>query len=274
VTRRLPFAFALAFAFSFPFTSAFASPLKVAITPLKETPDAAALERALVDAMKDLSGVQLVNAGPNGRLSPKAAGADRVLNVEAARLVDGRVLYLQGLDASGKLVASTNVPLAKDAGEVQPGDRPALRAALVRALEPSRYLGKLQLKVDVAGAELQVDGKRIDGAATQVVELPVGTHALRVTHPAYRDFLRFVDVEYDKTLALDVPMSAYPLAEGEMSERMRKAGKKRAVPWWRSWWALSLTGVVITGVVAGAVIGSRPPVTFDQNATYVPSQGP
>jgi hypothetical protein len=145
---------------------------------------------------------------------------------------------------------------------------------LVRALLPARYLGKLQLKVDVAGAEAQLDGKPLPGAATSAVEAPVGTHALRVTHPAYRDFLRFVDVEFDKTLALDVPMSAYPLAEGEMRERQRKAVAKPKVPWWRSWWALSITGVVITGAVVGAVYASRPSVSYDSTATYVPPQKP
>jgi hypothetical protein len=253
---------------------AWAAPLKVAIVPLKESADAPNLERALVDAMKDLPGVALHNRGDNGRPLPRTGGADRVLTVEAARLGDGRVLYLSVTDGAGKQLGSTTAALQRESGEVAPADRPALRAALARVLLPSRYVGRIQLKVDVAGAELQVDGKRIEGSLAQPVELPVGTHALRVTHPAYRDFLRFVDVEFDKTLALDVPMSAYPLAEGEMSERQRKAAKKPLVPWWRSWWALTVSGVVITGVVAGAVVLSRPTVTFDKSATYVPSQTP
>jgi hypothetical protein len=265
-------AFVLTFASAFASTAQ-AAPLKVVIAPLKETADAAPLERALVDAMKDLAGVQLVNGAPNGRLGPRAA-ADRVLTVEAARLGDGRVLYLQAVDAGGKPIGSTTVPLAKESGEVDPHDRAALRGALTRALLPSRYVGRLQLKIDVAGAELQVDGKRIEGPATQAVELPVGTHALRVTNPAYRDFLRFVDIEFDKTLALDVPMAAYPLAEGEMSERQRRQVKKARVPWWRSWWALTISGVVITGVVAGAVLLSRPTVTSDATTTYVPPATP
>jgi hypothetical protein len=59
-----------------------------------------------------------------------------------------------------------------------------------------------------------------------------------------------------------------------MIERQRKAAKKPRVPWWRSWWALTVSGVVITGAVAGAVWGTRPTVTFDKSATYVPSQTP
>jgi len=265
--------FAFAFAFAFASASASAAPLKVALTPLKDTADAASIERALVDALRELPGLQLANVA-NGHPSARTTGADRVLSVEAARIGDGRVLYLQVSDGAGKQLGATTVPIAGESGDVQPGDRAALRAGLTRALQPSRYVGRLQLHVDVAGAELQVDGKRIDVAAGRAVELPVGTHALRVTHPAYRDFLRFVDVEYDKTLALDVPMAAYPLAEGEMSERQRKAVKSARVPWWRSWWALTVSGVIITGVVAGAVVLSRPGVTADQTATYVPSRGP
>jgi hypothetical protein len=187
--------------------------------------------------------------------------------VEASRLGDGRVLYLQGLDGNGALVGSTTVPLQRESGEVVAADRPALRAAMVRVLAPARYQGRLKLHVDVPNAVVQIDGRPQTGGGE--LEVPVGTHALRVTHPAYRDFLRFVEVEYEKTLPIEVALSAYPLAEGEMTERLRKqAGKRPIVPWWRSWWALTITGVVLTGATAGIVIGARPGVSADHSTSY------
>jgi hypothetical protein len=267
--------------------AAWAAPTRVAIAPVRESPDAAPIERALADAIRDTHELTLVSGVPKraGTVEPAqrarelaaALSAQRVLFVEAARLGDGRVLYLQGLDASGRTIGSTTVPLQKESGEVVPADRPALRAAVVRALAPERFVGRLQLKVDVPNAEVQLDGSRAKELSAQgeaTLAVPVGTHALRVTHPAYHDFLRFVDIEFDKTLPLEVALSAYPLAEGEMTERMRRAQRRTKVPWWRSWWALSIAGAVITGVTAGAVWATRPGVTSDHASTYVPPQTP
>ena len=96
-----------------------------------------------------------------------------------------------------------------------------------------------------------------NGTAAQL-ELPVGTHAVRVTHPAYRDFLRFVEVVFDGTQVETVALAAFPLTEGEMAERRRTGPVKVVkVPWYRSWWALTVTGVVIAGTTAGIAYGVR-----------------
>jgi hypothetical protein len=142
----------------------------------------------------------------------------------------------------------------------------------MRVLDPARYRGRVQLKIDVAGAEAQIDGRRV--AAQAPIDLSVGTHALRVTHPAYRDFLRFLEVTYDHTLSVEVALSAYPLAEGEMSERLRRARPTRKLPWWRSWWALTLAGAALTGATVGIVWGARPGVSAERTAIYVPPRGP
>lgn len=242
-------------------TAAMAAPIRVAIEPLRDaahgSPEAAEVTRALAGEIRALPFLELVKTG-----------ASRLLAVDDARLGDGRVLYLQGVEAgSNKVVGSTTVALSGGSGKVAPGDLPAVRAALVRVLAPERYLGKLVVKVDVPGAEAQLDGKKI--AAGAPVEVPVGTHALRVTQPAYRDFLRFVDVGYDQTVALDVALSAYPLAEGEMTEKLRRqAAPKRKLPWYRTWWALTLSGVVLTGVTAGVVLLARPGIASDRTVQY------
>jgi hypothetical protein len=184
------------------------------------------------------------------------------------------VVYLQALDVgSGRSLGSTTVSLGSGSTRA-PDDRDALRAALVRILDPARYVGRVALKLDVQGAQLEVDGKSV---APGTIELPVGTHALRGTHPAYHDFLRFLDVEFDKTLNIDVNMAMYPLAEGEMTERARRGLPplpRKKVPWWRSWWALSLSGAIITGVTAGAVLLARPSITGDASVAYRPVPRP
>jgi hypothetical protein len=204
----------------------------------------------------------------------RESGAQRAVAVEATPLGDGLVVYVHGLDvASGRSLGSTTVSLGGGVART-PGDRDALRAALVRILDPARYVGRVALKLDVQGAQLEVDGKPVSFGT---IELPVGTHAIRGTHPAYHDFLRFVDVEFDKTLNIDVNMAMYPLAEGEMTERARRGLPplpRKQVPWWRSWWALSLSGVIITGVTVGAIYLSRPGVISDSTAPYQPVPRP
>ena len=258
---------------------ALAAPSKLAICPPHDAglgPAAARIDAALADAAQALPGFTIANL-TNGKLTGprrgdarletqpaaralafgKELGASRAVAVEATPLGDGLVVYLQALEVpSGRAVGSTTLSFAGGATRA-PGDRDVMRAALMRILDPGRYSGRLQIRVDVQGAVVQIDGHP---AQAGLVELPVGTHALRVTHPAYHDFLRFLDVEFDKTLPVDVNMALYPLAEGEMTERQRKglpvAHKK--LPWWRTWWALSLAGVAVTGVTVGVVWLARP----------------
>jgi hypothetical protein len=274
-----------------------APPVRLAILPPRDGALGAAgtrVESALVDAAQALPGYVVANlavgklAGPrkaDARLETqpsaralalaKEVGAQRAISVEATPLGEGLVVYLQALEvSSGHAIGSTTLSLS-GGGTRAPGDRDVMRAALTRVLDPSRNVGRLQIRLDVQGAEVQLDGHLSHAG---IVEFAVGTHALRVTHPAYHDFLRFLDVEFDKTLPVDVNMSAYPLAEGEMTERQRRGLApipKRRMPWWRTWWALSLAGVVITGVTVGAVWGARPGLPHaDSTTPYRPMPQP
>jgi hypothetical protein len=232
-----------------------APPLKVQLQLRESNPaESAPIEKAISEAIKELSSLQLVKSG----------GA-RVLQADMARLGGGRVLYLQSLEGA-KPLQSTTVTLTGESGELSAADKKALRAALIEVLVPAMHVGRIALKVDVPGAVASIDGIAQSGTS---FEAPVGTHALRVTHPAYRDFLRFVEVAYDETLSVDVALSMYPLTEGEMAEKLKKpttAPKK--LPWYRSWWALTLVGVAVTGVTTGIVWGVRPGVGSDRTVIY------
>jgi hypothetical protein len=272
--------------------AAAAQPMRIAVLPLHDlglgSQAVTELERALVEAIAAQPGFSVANLNANGRLTGpknftgdvaaraeelgKELNAARALVVDVARLGEGQVVYLQGIDPkTGQVVGSTTVSLS-DTRPLPPADRDALRGGVVRVVAPGDYVGRLLLKLDVKGAEAQLDGAPLLADLTRPVTVPVGTHALRVTHPAYHDFLRFIDVSFDQTVELPVPLAAYPLTEGEMAERRRRSGadvKPKAVPWYRSWWALTLSGVIITGVVAGAIVGTRPdPIGADHSLSY------
>jgi hypothetical protein len=273
-----------------------APPAKLVVCPPHDSSLGSAgarIDAALADAGAALPGFVTANlvggklAGPkkgDARMEQQPAaralalgkelGAARAVAVEATPLGDGIIVYLQALELpSGHAIGSTTVSLT--GGARAPGDRDVMRAALMRILDPMRYTGRAQVRVDVQGAVVQVDGHP---AQAGTIELPVGTHALRVTHPAYHDFLRFLDIDFDKTLTVDVNMAAYPLAEGEMTESQRRERgpiAHRVLPWWRTWWALTLAGVALTGVTVGVVFLARPWLDHgDSSTAYNPTPQP
>jgi hypothetical protein len=252
------FAWVLASTFASTFASAAPAALKISLQ-LRDAnvAESAPIEKALIEAIKELPSLQLVKSG-----------GTRVLQADIARLGGGRVMYLQALEG-GKPLASTTATLAGDSGDLGPVDKKQVRAAIVRVLEPGLHVGRVQLKIDVQGAVASVNGAPQAGTS---FELPVGTHALRVTHPAYRDFMRFVEVAYDQTLTVDIGLAKYPLTEGEMAEKLvhqpLKPPPKR--PWYRSWWALTLAGAAITGATVGIVYGARPGIGSDLTVIYAP----
>lgn len=276
-------------------TARAAGPIRVAVLPLRDSAAGAAtarLEAALAEALPLIPGVTAVNLAngkftaprkSEGRLESQPSaralalgrelGAQRAIAVEATPLGDGLVIYVQALEVpSGRSLGSTTFALTGGATRA-PGDRDAARAALTRVIDAARYVGRLDIKLDVQGAIVQVDGRL---AHAGIVELPVGTHALRVTHPAYHDFLRFLDVAFDQTLPVAVNMAAYPLAEGEMTESQRRSLpiNTRRLPWYRRWYSVVGAGIVLTGVTLGVVWLARPGVHDDSSATFKPVTTP
>jgi hypothetical protein len=271
--------------------------MRIAVLPLHDlgigAEAVAELEHTLVEAIAAQPGFSVANLSANGHLAgPKGlstaaeaaaraqqlgreVNANRALLVDVARLGDGQVVYLQAIDPKGGSSLGSTTASLSNAHPLPIADREALRGAVVRLVDPDRYVGRMLLKLDVKGAEAQLDGRPIDSDLAAPVTVPVGTHALRVTHPAYHDFLRFIDVGFDQTVNLAVPLAAYPLTEGEMAERKRRGGPvPKVVPWYRSWWALTVGGILITGITAGIVIGARPdPISGDRslNFRYVPT---
>jgi hypothetical protein len=176
----------------------------------------------------------------------KLVGADVVVTGEVGGLGDSRVIYLGATDvASGKELRSTTFTLgATDEGGGANG-------AAIRLLEPDRYRGVVHFSIDVSGATVFVNGSRTALSPKGELALPVGTQAVRVTHPEYHDFIKFIDVPYGRTIDVPVPMQQYPIVEHDV--KARPTSRDRIIyvqpPLWQRWY---VSGPVIT-VLAIAV---------------------
>jgi PEGA domain len=176
--------------------------------------------------------------------------AQVVVTSQSGGLGDARVLYLRAVDvASGKELGSTTWTTGE-------GDSAA--AAVARLLAPSTYSGRLGLSTSVKNATVYVNGKKLGTTATESYLLPVGTHALRVTHPELRDFVRFVDIRYGATTQVIVALQPLPVVQrdlalhGGSSAGADATSSSSSRPWYRRWWAIA-GGAVVLGVVAGTV---------------------
>lgn len=159
----------------------------------------------------------------------KLVGAQLVITGEVGGLGDSKVVYLKTTDVTaGRELRSTT--LAMGAGQ---DDSPA--GAIVRLLDPDRYRGTVKFGFDVQGATVQVNGTKVQLSAAKELALPVGTHAVTVTHPQYHNFVKFVDVDYGKTTPIDVTMKQYPIIEHDIQGKPIGTDTVRYIdpPWYR-----------------------------------------
>ena len=190
-------------------------------------------------------------AGCDGELAcvadlGRVVGAAVLITGQLGGLGEARVVYLSAVDtASGKELGSTTW----STGE---GDSAA--AAVVRLLAPAQYVGKLQLRLSVPSATVYVNGVKLPPSAGGAHVLPVGTHALRVTHPEARDFVRFVDLRFGETTEVEVTLTPLPVVQREVTERRKSPGSERSGQrrWFGSWWAVA-GGAALLAAVAGTV---------------------
>lgn len=173
--------------------------------------------------------------------------APLVVYGELGGLGDTQVVALKLIDASSRREARSTT--AEFGGRDM--DREA-RGAAYRLLAPGLFIGTLLLKVDIDGATIYLDGARIGKSPQPPIRGEVGTHALRVTHPEYRDFVRFVDLRFDDRTKLDVGMKAFPIIEDEMREHSRAGGlidngttRAGTMPWYKKWYTVAGAGVIV-----------------------------
>lgn len=184
-------------------------------------------------------------------------GATYTIYGEVGGLGSAQVVYLKLVDVGhARVVRSTTLELG---GEQNPVE--AAREAATRLLVPGRHVGRLRISVDVKGATIFVDGVQVGRSPARPLELPVGTHALRVTHPEFRDFVRFVDVKFDKEVRVDAPMQQFSIVASDMRRTGGAIGGggpadrgEEPVPWYKRWYTIAGAGAVVfvtSAIVAG-----------------------
>jgi hypothetical protein len=179
-------------------------------------------------------------------------GADLVVTGDVGSMSGAFMVYLRLISRDGSTVRAVN-------GVLDPGSRglrDTARGLAFRLLAPGQYTGAIKVEVDVPNAWIYLDGRRVARSPEGHLEgISVGTHALRVTQEAYRDFVRFVKVEFGKTARVRVKLSAFPVGTGEMrlvGDNPRPLTDSE-LPWYRRWWAVAGFGAVVLAATTTTV---------------------
>lgn len=168
----------------------------------------------------------------------KLVGANVVVTGEVGGLGDSRVVYLGATDVgAGKELRSTTLAV---------GAKDSAQSAAVRLLDPDRYRGTVHFTIDAPGATVYVNGTKAQLVNGEVA-LPVGTQAVRVTQPQYRDFVRFVDVTYGERTEVPVSMQNYGTIEHDIKGKPTNIDHITYVdpPMWRRWYVTGPAVVVL-----------------------------
>ncbi|HEX3759287.1 MAG TPA: PEGA domain-containing protein [Kofleriaceae bacterium] len=184
-------------------------------------------------------------------------GAEIVISGEVGGLGESRVVYLAAT-ANGKELRSTTLAVGGARGD---GGGPS--GAAMRLLDPDGYRGTLRFAIDAAGATVYVNGSKAQLSPRGELALPVGTHAVRVTHPEYHDFVRFIDVEFGKTTDVAVGLQQYPVLRHDVPGKPINRDRIEYIdpPVWRRWYVVGPAAVglaILTGVVVGYAVHDFP----------------
>ena len=196
-------------------------------------------------------------------------GASYAVHGEVGGLGKAQVVYLKLVDvAAAREVRSTVLEL----GGARAPEQEALAAA-TRLVTPSRYVGTVDLVVSVKGASIFIDGEMVSRSPARPLAMSVGEHALRVTHPEFRDFVRFIDVPFGARTRVDVALAPYDAVSGDIRRTGGRAPLVAApgpaaaagpTPWYLRWYTIAGGAAVLlvgSAVVVGALSGE---VDFDR----------
>jgi hypothetical protein len=178
----------------------------------------------------------------------KLVGAQFVVTGEVGGLGDSKVVYLKLTDVTaGRELRSTTLAVGAN-------DSPM--GAVIRLSDPDNYRGTVKFAFDVTGATVLVNGTKVQLSANKELALPVGTHAVTVTHPQYHNFVKFVEVSYGKTTDVQVAIKQYPIIQHNVQG---KAGPADTIvyhdpPMWRRPYVAG-TVIVVSAIVLGLAAG-------------------
>jgi hypothetical protein len=183
-------------------------------------------------------------------------GAQIVISGEVGGLGESKVVYLAATENGKELRSTTLAVGAKDDGGGPTG-------AAVRLLDPDGYRGTLRFAIDVTGATIYVNGSKATPSPRGELALPVGAQAIRVTHPQYHDFVRFIDVEFGKTTDVTVGLQQYPIVEHDLQGKPINRDKIEYVapPVWRRWYVVGPAAVglaIVTAIIVSYAVHDFP----------------
>lgn len=205
----------------------------------------------------------------------KCQGSNRCLakigrRLRAKYIVSGTLASLgQDYVVRLKMVSTRSGKTVRGIAEVLSGRKDqlieAVRVAAYRLLAPARLKGTLQVLVNIAGATIYMNGKRVGVSPLRhaLPKLGVKKHTLRITHPDHLDFIRKVKVRFQKTTIVRVKLKKPKILPRRAARSLPPVLKDAVTPWYSKWWFWTIVGVVAVG--AGAAAGFLVP-----RLTYFP----
>ena len=126
--------------------------------------------------------------------------------------------------------------------------------AVIRLTDPDKYRGNVKFGFDVTNATVLVNGTKVQLNAKKELALPVGTHAVTVTHPQYHNFVKFVEVDYGRTTDVQVSMKQYPIVEHSIQGKPTSADTivYKDPPLWRRPYVTG-PAIAVIAIVAGVI---------------------
>lgn len=184
----------------------------------------------------------------------KALDSEIIVSGTLASLGEDYVVTLKAVDtATGKSIRRISETLSGEREQLIE----AVRVAAYRLLRPEQLRGAIQVVVNIPGASIFLDGKRVGTSPLRspLVDLDVREHNLRITHPDFVDFVRKVKVRFQKSSLVRVTL-IQPKVVPERPAPLRQADpvvKARPTPWYATWWFWTVVGVVAVGT--GTAVG-------------------
>ncbi len=192
-------------------------------------------------------------------------GATHVVYAEVSDLGAAQVVYLKALEVkSGKALESTTLKLGKGVDRKRAG-----KEAATQLLAPNLYTGTLQVKASVKGATVFVDGHKISTTPSEAVAVYVGSHALRVTHPEHSDYVRFVDIGFERATVVKADLLGLPGLDQKLQAKGvlgvandNTSVRYRPTPWYLRWYTIS-GGVAAIALTTAVLASGGSPINAD-----------
>jgi hypothetical protein len=195
------------------------------------------------------------------------AGTQYVVYAEVGGLGESQVIYLKLIDvAQGKEIRSTLIEVSSNSDT-----KTASNAAATRLLVPEKYVGSLVVKAKVKGAIVYVDGQKRGTTPAKAISGSVGSHAIRITHPEHRDYVRFVDLQFGKQTEIKVELKMLP----GVSKRLALEGvigggggggnvntAAGETPWYLRWYSIG-GGLTLIGVSSAIILSTFGGIDYD-----------